>query len=101
MSLANTNRRGVLKLWLVNLVGNAAVLGAWYYWLLIPDAHGWQVAWSAVLALLTVVFVLWLRAGTLAWFRVAEFRKQSELAALSAAASGTFSRWRSGRRWLQ
>lgn len=76
MRAGNTNRAGVLKLWPLNVVGNAAVLAAWYYWLLIPDAHGWQVAWSAVLALLVVVFVLWLRAGTLAWFRVAEFRNQ-------------------------
>jgi len=80
MSLADTKTGGVLKLWLLNLVGNAAVIAAWYYWLLIPDAHGWQVAWSAVLALLIVVFVLWLRAGTLAWFRVAEFRNRAEIA---------------------
>ena len=76
MSAGITNRSGVLKLWLVNLFGNAAVLASWYYWLLIPDAHGWQVAWSAVLALVTVLFVLWLRAGTLTWFRVSELRKQ-------------------------
>jgi hypothetical protein len=76
MSAANTNRSGVLKLWLLNLVGNAVVLAAWYYWLLIPDAHGWQVVWSAVLASLVVVFVLWLRAGTLIYFRVAEFRNK-------------------------
>lgn len=74
MSAGATNRSGVVKLWLLNLVANAAVLGAWYYWLLIPDAHGWQVAWSALLGLVTVLLVLWLRAGTLAWFRVSEFR---------------------------
>lgn len=79
MSAGATNRSGVLKLWLLNLLGNAAVVAVWYYWLLIPDAHGWQVAWSAVLALITVLFVLWLRAGTLAWFRVAEFRAQSTI----------------------
>src|SRR5271157_4069168 len=76
MSAAITNRSGVLKLWLLNLFANAAALGAWYYWLLIPDAHGWQVAWSAVLAVLVIFSVVWLRAGTLAWFRVAEFRNQ-------------------------
>ncbi len=76
MSAGTTNRSGVLKLWLLNLFANAAVVALWYYWLLIPDAHGWQVASSAVLALLTVLFVLWLRAGTLAWFRVAEHRTQ-------------------------
>lgn len=81
MSAAATNRSGVLKLWLLNLVGNAAVVGVWYYWLLIPDAHGWQVAWSAVLALITIVFVLWLRAGTLTWFRIVEYRAQSTIGA--------------------
>ena len=79
MSAAATNRNGVLKLWLLNLVANASVVGVWYYWLLIPDAHGWQIAWSAVLAIITVVFVVWLRAGTLAWFRVAEHRTQSAI----------------------
>ena len=39
---------GVAKLWLLNLVGNAALLNTVYYWLLLPDAHGWQVAGSAV-----------------------------------------------------
>ena len=74
MSATATNRSGVLKLWLLNLVANAAVLAVWYYWLLIPDAHGWQVASSAVIALLTVLFVLCLRAGTLTWFRISEHR---------------------------
>lgn len=71
-----TNRVGVAKLWLLNFVANAAVLVVWYFWLLIPDARGWQVAGSALLAIIVVALVLWLRAGTLAWFRVAEFRKQ-------------------------
>ena len=74
MTTAATNRVGVVKLWLFNLVANASVLAIGYFWLLIPDAHGWQVAGSALIALMVVVSVLWLRAGTLAWFRVAEFR---------------------------
>ena len=77
MNATGTNRSGVLRLWLLNLFGNAAALAVWYYWLLIPDAHGWQVACSALLALLVIVLVVWLRAGTLAWFRVAEFRSQA------------------------
>jgi len=76
MSTSTTNRVGVMKLWLLNLVANAVVLVIWYFWLLIPDAHGWQVAGSALIALMVVVSVLWLRAGTLAWFRVGEFRSQ-------------------------
>ena len=79
MSAAKTNRSGVLKLWLLNLFGNAAILASWYRWLLIPDAHGWQVAWTAVQALLTIAFILWLRAGTVAWFRVSELRTQSAI----------------------
>jgi hypothetical protein len=76
MSAGRTNRAGVLKLWVVNLLGNAVVLASWYWWLLIPDAHRWQIAWTVLQAIVTIIFVVWLRAGTLAWFRVAEFRSQ-------------------------
>jgi len=79
MSAGVTSRSGVLKLWLLNLVANAVALALWYYWLLVPDAHGWQVALSAALALLVVFGVVWLRAGTLAWFRVAAFRTQTAI----------------------
>jgi hypothetical protein len=80
MSDMNANRTGVIKLWLLNLVANAAVLLVWYFWLLIPDAHGWQVAASAVIGVAVVLSVLWLRAGTLAWFRMSEFRNQARIA---------------------
>ena len=76
MTESTTNRAGIVKLWLLNFVANAALLVAAYFWLLIPEARGWQVAGSALLAVVVVVLVLWLRAGTLAWFRIAEFRKQ-------------------------
>jgi hypothetical protein len=79
MTATTTNRIGVVKLWLLNLGGNAAVLLAMYFWLRIPDAHGWQVAGSALIALIVVVSVLWLRAGTLAWFRVGDFRSQGTI----------------------
>lgn len=81
MSATGTSTSGVFKQWLLNLFGNAAVLVSWYFWLLIPDAHGWQIALTVVQALLTVIFVLWLRAGTLAWFRVAEYRTQPAIGA--------------------
>src|SRR5262252_2312774 len=74
-----TNRTGVLKLWLLNLVANAVLLAVGYYWLLIPDAHGWQVAVTAFVALVTVGSLAWLRVGTLAWFRVAKFRGGSDI----------------------
>ena len=74
-----TNHTGIAKLWLLNLVANAAALAVGYFWLLIPDARGWQVGASALIAVIVVALVLWLRAGTLAWFRVAEFRKQGTI----------------------
>ncbi len=65
---------GVAKMWLLNLVGNALLLGAVYSWLLMPDAHGWQVGASALDAVVVIFLGLWLRTGTFAYFRVAEFR---------------------------
>jgi hypothetical protein len=79
MTNTSTNRTGIMKLWLLNFVANAVVLAAAYFWLLIPDARGWQVAGSAMLAILVVILVLWLRAGTLAYFRIAEFRKDGTI----------------------
>lgn len=75
MTEATTKRAGIVKLWLLNFAANAVVLAAAYFWLLIPDARGWQVAGSALFTVLIVTLVLWLRAGTLAYFRVAEFRR--------------------------
>ncbi len=72
---ATLSRGGWARIWLLNLVANAALLAVVYYWLLIPDAHGWQVGGSALLALAAVVLTLWLRAGTLAYFRVGEYRR--------------------------
>ena len=71
---SQANRAGVARLWLLNFVANAAALAAWYFWLLIPDAHGWQVAGSVLLAICIIVLVVWLRAGTFAYFRLADFR---------------------------
>ena len=79
MTTTRTNRTGVLKLWLLNFVANAAVLAVWYFWLIIPDAHWWQVIGSTSIALIVVVSVLWLRAGTLAWLRLEEFRSQRSI----------------------
>jgi hypothetical protein len=70
---------GVAKLWLLNLIGNALLLAAVYFWLLLPDAHGWQVAGSGLLAGIVVFFGVWLRTGTFAYFRVAEFRDHATI----------------------
>jgi hypothetical protein len=74
-----TNRAGIVKLWLLNFVANGALIAAWYFWLLIPDARGWQVVASGLLAVVVVALVVWLRAGSLAWFRVGEFRKDGNI----------------------
>jgi len=66
--------KGVAKLWLLNLFGNVALMAAVYFWLLLPDAHGWQVAGSALLGLVVIFCGVWLRTGSFAFFRVAEFR---------------------------
>ena len=68
---------GVAKVWLLNLVGNALLLAAVYLWLTLPDAHGWQVAASGLLAVIVIFFGVWLRTGTFAYFRVAEFREHA------------------------
>jgi hypothetical protein len=68
---------GVAKLWLLNLIGNALLVAAAYFWLLLPDARRWQVAASGLLAVVVIFFGLWLRTGTFAYFRVAEFRDRA------------------------
>ncbi|HZP25182.1 MAG TPA: hypothetical protein VFB04_17195 [Terriglobales bacterium] len=70
----NARHKGVAKLWLLNLFGNATLLAGVYCFLVLPDAHRSQVAASALLALIVAFGGLWLRAGSFAYFRVAEFR---------------------------
>ena len=66
--------KGVAKLWLLNLIGNAVLLAAVYFWLLLPDAHGWQVAASAFWRSLSSFSDCGCAPGSFAYFRVAEFR---------------------------
>jgi hypothetical protein len=70
----NARHTGVAKMWLLNLFGGAVLLACVYWFLVLPDAHGWQVAGSAILAIVVIFCGLWLRAGSFAYFRVAEFR---------------------------
>jgi hypothetical protein len=44
-----------------------------------PDAHGWQVGASALVAAVIIFFGVWLRAGTFAYFRVGEFRDHARV----------------------
>ena len=73
----NAKHKGAAKLWLLNIVGNASLIAALYFWLLLPDAHGWQVAASGLLGLLVIFCGVWLRAGSFAYFRVGEFRENA------------------------
>jgi hypothetical protein len=67
---------GALKIWALNFGGNGLLVAAAYYWLQVPDARGWQIAISGLLAVCVAFSILWLRAGTLAYFRVAVFRER-------------------------
>jgi hypothetical protein len=75
----NAKHSGTAKVWLLNLFGNAVLMAAVYFLLVLPDAHGWQVGMSAVLALVVIFFGVWLRAGSFAYFRLAEFRDTAEV----------------------
>ena len=68
------NRGGSGQAVAAELRRQRSALAAWYFWLLVPDAHGWQVAGSLLAAVCIIVLVVWLRAGTFAYFRLAEFR---------------------------
>ena len=62
--------------------------GVFYFWLLLPDAHGWQVAASGLLALVVIFFGVWLRAGSFAYFRVARIsRERGGMARLPSCAA--------------
>lgn len=55
------------KLVALHLVVNAALLTAAIFWLLIPEAHVWQLVFAAFSALLILFVFLWLHSGTLAY----------------------------------
>ena len=51
----------------VHLAGNAALAAATAFWLLIPEAHIWQLLFAGISALAIVFIFLWIHAGTLAY----------------------------------
>lgn len=55
------------KLIALHLVVNAALLTAAILWLLIPEAHVWQLVFAAVSALVILFVFLWLYSSTLAF----------------------------------
>ena len=56
-----------VKLVALHLVVNAVLLVSASSWLLIPEAHIWQLLFAAISAMLIVVVSLWLHSGTLAY----------------------------------
>ena len=53
-----------IKLVVLHLVVNAVLLVSASFWLLIPEAHIWQLLFAALSALLIAVMFLWLHSGT-------------------------------------
>ena len=51
----------------LHLVLNAILLVAASLWLLIPEAHVWQLILAGVSGLLILLVFLWLHSGTLAY----------------------------------
>jgi hypothetical protein len=75
----NAKHSGAAKVWLLNMFGNAVLVAAVYFLLVLPDAHGWLIAMSALLALVVIFFGVWLRVGSFAYFRLEEFRDNAEV----------------------
>lgn len=72
--MTSASKSGVVKVWLLNLLGGALLIAAGYFWLQIPDARGWQVAGSILLLVLLAFIAAWLRAGAMAYFRIGGYR---------------------------
>jgi hypothetical protein len=56
-----------IKLVALHLVVNAVILISASFWLLIPEAHIWQLLFTMLSALLIVAVSLWLHSGTLTY----------------------------------
>jgi len=55
------------RLILLHLVGNVVLLIAASFWLLIPDAHVWQLLLAGLSALVILFTFVWIHAGTFAF----------------------------------
>lgn len=56
-----------VRLVALHLVVNAALIASATFWLLIPEAHVWQLLFAALSALAMICVFLWLHSGTLAY----------------------------------
>ena len=80
------------RVWQLQFLLNPALLGLGALWLLIPEAHTWQIAATTLLALVVVLLFLWLQSATLAYFEEfhsngsARFRDNCRFATLPAFA---------------
>jgi hypothetical protein len=63
-----------LRLVAMHFVLNAALAAAASYWLLIPETHVWQLAFTAISGLLIVCLFLWLHSGTFIYAAHQDFR---------------------------
>ncbi len=57
-----------IRLFAVQFLGNALLLGAGYYWLGVGESRAVTLAWSATLALVLLCGLCWLHGGLLAFF---------------------------------
>ncbi len=81
------------RLWLLQAAGNIALLALGYGWLWIPEESVWQLAGSALLALVLLAGALWLHGGSLAFFRQLHATEGDSLASVGSV-------YRVALRWL-
>ena len=62
----------LIRLFLLQLVGNAALLGLGYYWLGVGESNAANLTLSAVLILALLAGAAWLHGASLAYFRSAQ-----------------------------
>jgi hypothetical protein len=68
------------RLWLIQFIANPILFGLFAGWLLIPAAHTWQLALNALLAIVIVVAVVVVHAGTMNYFSDTNRIENPELA---------------------
>jgi len=67
-----SRRTQIASFWLIQVLGNAALMAGAAWWLTWPDARSWQVVATSGFAAVLVLVALWLHGSTLAFFAGAE-----------------------------
>lgn len=57
------------RVWLVHLFTNALLMAGFFYWTRIPEATGWQFAFTVVFGLIIAFVAVWLHSATFLYFR--------------------------------